>query len=398
MAAAAENKNKYFSILFSLIIFICMGTIYSWSVFRTAVENNFNVGAAESALPYMFFLLFDSFAVFAAGSYIDKYGPKIITIIGALIISLGWFLASFSSSILILTISYGVIAGLGNGIAYGGPIAITAQNFPKHRGVAVGLTLSGFGLSPFITAPAANFLIQKFGVIFTFRILALIFAVVIISLTSFLKVPETKNDFSKNNKINKIFKKDKRKILKNKKFYALWFVFFIASTIGLMTIAISAPAAEEMIKISPKTAAFYVSIFAIFNGIGRPLFGFLSDKLKIKNTAVISFSLIILASLLMIINNTANRMLFCTAFSIFWLNLGGWLAIAPAAVSNFFDNNNYSQNYGYLFTAYGIGGIIGNLYSGFIKDISGSYQLVFYPTLITAFIALIISIIFLKKK
>lgn len=399
MTTITKDNNKWIYIVFSIIIFMCMGTIYSWSVFRTAVEINFNIGATESAIPYILFLLCDSIGIFAAGNYIDKYGAKIIIIIGGILISLGWFLASYSSSILVLSLSYGIIAGLGNGIAYGGPIAITAKNFPKNKGLAVGLSLSGFGLSPFITAPTANYLIQKFGVMSTFRILALVFAVIIIPLASFLKVPTKKEDFLDRNKKNvEKLKKDNNQILKSKKFYIIWFLFLVASIIGLTAIAISAPAAKEIFNINSETAAFYIAIFAIFNGIGRPFFGFLSDKLKIRKTVVISFSLIIFASILMIMNNTANQMLFVIAFAIFWLNLGGWLAIAPAAVSHLFDSNNYSKNYGYLSTAYGVGALIGNIYSGRIRDLSGSYQAVFYPTLIIAVIALMISIIFLKNE
>ena len=99
----------------------------------------------------------------------------------------------------------------------------------------------------------------------------------------------------------------------------------------------------------------------------------------------------------MIINNSGSPLLYFISFAIFWLNLGGWLAIAPAATSYFFGKKNYSQNYGYLFTAYGVGAVIGNLFSGRIRDIMGSYQFVFYPTLIIAALGIIISLLFLKK-
>lgn len=392
-----ENKKRWLYIPLGLIIFMCMGTIYSWSIFRKPIEKAFNIGATESGLPYMFFLVFYALAMPFAGSYMDKYGPKLMTMIGGFLISIGWFISGYTSSITVLTISYGVIAGSGVGIAYGAPMAVAAKWFPDKEGLAVGLTLGGFGLSPFITAPAASWLIRNFGVFSTFKILGVLFALIITILALPLKFPEQAKLNSKKTTKNVNSDVKAKDMLKSRSFYALWLTFGIGTIIGLMAIAISGPVAEELINLNPQTASIYVSLFAIFNGIGRPIFGSLTDKFKAKKTAVISFSLIIIASLLMIINNSANPILYFISFSIFWLNLGGWLAIAPAATSYFFGKKNYSKNYGYLFTAYGVGAVIGNLVSGRIRDILGSYQFVFYPTLILAGLGILISILYLEK-
>lgn len=398
-ASVTENKSRWLYIPLGLIIFMCMGTIYSWSIFRKPIETAFNVGATESGLPYMFFLVFYALGMPFAGSYMDKYGPRVMTIAGGILISIGWFLSGFTSSITVLTISYGVIGGMGVGIAYGAPMAVAAKWFPDKEGLAVGLTLGGFGLSPFITAPAASWLIRQFGAFTTFKILGVLFLIIITLLAIPLKFPKIeKKKRKKKKEENSNLEIGPKKMLKSRSFYALWATFVIGTIIGLMAIAISGPVAEELINLDSTTASIYVSLFAIFNGIGRPIFGALTDKVKAKKTAIISFSLIILASFLMIINNSASPVLYFISFAIFWLNLGGWLAIAPAATSYFFGKKNYSQNYGYLFTAYGVGAVIGNLFSGSIRDILGSYQFVFYPTLIIAALGIIISLLFLKKE
>ncbi len=396
-ASVIENKSRWIYIPLGLIIFMCMGTIYSWSIFRKPIETAFNIGATESGLPYMVFLVFYALAMPFAGSYMDKYGPRVMTIAGGILISIGWFLSGFTSSITVLTISYGVIGGMGVGIAYGAPMAVAAKWFPDKEGLAVGLTLGGFGLSPFITAPAASWLIRSFGAFTTFKILGVLFVVIITLLALPLKFPESKKGYSKKKKQNSSLEIGTKKMLKSKSFYALWTTFVIGTIIGLMAIAISSPVAEELINLDSSTASIYISLFAIFNGIGRPIFGALTDKLKAKKTAVISFSLIILASFLMIINTSANPVLYFISFAIFWLNLGGWLAIAPAATALFFGSKNYSKNYGYLFTAYGVGAVIGNLFSGSVRDIMGSYQFVFYPTIFAAAAGIIIALLFLNK-
>jgi MFS family permease len=125
--------------------------------------------------------------------------------------------------------------------------------------------------------------------------------------------------------------------------------------------------------------------FAICNAGGRPLFGTLTDKITPPRAAVLSYILIIIASLLVYLNPTSVNM-YTIAFSLLWLCLGGWLAIAPAATASYFGTKDYARNYGLIFTAYGVGAIIGNLMAGAAKDILGRYVDVFpYVAVLSAF-------------
>ena len=396
MEASNSKKMHWLYIPLGLIIFMCMGTIYSWSVFRKPLESVFEISATLSGMPYMLFLVFYALSMPVAGGFIDKLGPRVITIIGGLVISLGWFLSSFATNIYFLMLTYGVLAGVGVGIAYGAPMAVAAKWFPEKKGLAVGLTLGGFGLSPFVTAPLANKLVESIGPFETFKILGIAFGVIITLLALPLKFPKRheKNDFdTKSTEVN-IKTKD---MLKTKSFYGLWSVYTIGTLVGLMAIGISSPVAEEIIKLDSQKAAMMVSFFALFNGVGRPIFGSLTDKFSPKKTAIFFFFFIIFISLIMLYVSKGQTILYGLAFAIFWLNLGGWLAIAPTATGQFFGSKYYSKNYGYLFTAYGAGAVLGNVLSGKIRDVFGSYRYVFYPTIAFAILGIIISIIYVKK-
>ncbi len=167
---------------------------------------------------------------------------------------------------------------------------------------------------------------------------------------------------------------------------------------GLMAIGIASPVGEEIVGLTSRQAAFMVSFFAIFNGIGRPIFGWVTDRYSPKWAAISSYVLIIIASLLMLIAGEGNSFIYGLAFAIFWLNLGGWLAIAPAATAIFFGDKHYSKNYGYLFTAYGVGAVFGNFISGRLRDLLGTYIYTFYPTAILAVIGIILAFFFLDKE
>jgi MFS family permease len=135
--------------------------------------------------------------------------------------------------------------------------------------------------------------------------------------------------------------------------------------------------------------------FAICNAGGRPLFGTLTDKLTPPRAAVLSYIIIIAASLLVYLNPTSVNM-YTISFSLLWLCLGGWLAIAPAATASYFGTKDYARNYGLVYTAYGVGAIIGNLMAGAAKDILGGYVNVFPYVAALSVLGIILAFLLLK--
>lgn len=394
------EKGRWLLVLFGIIIFLCTGAVYSWSVFRKPLEQMFNISATKSSLPYMLFLVCFAGLMPITGGFIDKYGPRIITLIGGIVIGLGWILAGMGNNITVLTLSYGLLAGGGVGIVYGVPLSVSARWFPDKKGIAVGLTLTGFGLSAFITAPLAAQFISLYGLLKAFIILGIIFFILIVSLSFFLSFPpsdwkpeEVKSSVKK---LNPAIDLNRAEMLRTTTFYALWIPYIIGTLAGLTTIGISVPVATEIIKMETSSAVKIVSLFALFNCVGRPLFGWLADRYKPRTAAVISFVIIFLASTGMLQAREGSSLLYILCFSGFWLCLGGWLAIAPTATALFFGVQHYAQNYGVMYTAYGIGAILGNLISGRLRDLMGSYIYTFYPTAILAIAGILIVVFWLK--
>ncbi|MGH4120777.1 L-lactate MFS transporter [Clostridium sp.] len=373
--------QRWVYVLLGIIIMMCLGTVYSWSVFRLPIEELFNIGSAQSGLPYMISLAFYALFMFLTGKFLDKYNPRIIISLGALLVALGWILSAYAPNIYILTITYGVIIGAGMGIAYGAPMTVVAKWFPEKKGLFVGLILIGFGLSPLITAPLARNLIENYGITKTFLILGISFGIIIPLLSYPFRYPsdsENKSLQTTSNTKENFNDTNTTKMIKSQSFKGLYFNFIIGTMIGLMLIGITSNVGVNLIKLSPKTVALLMTVFAIFNGIGRPIFGLLTDKFSSKKAMLISYGLIITASLLMLTANEGSLLLFTIAFSIFWFNLGGWLAIAPTATLAMYGTKHYSQNYGVVFTAYGIGAIIGVSTSGLLIDFFQNYHSIFY--------------------
>jgi nitrate/nitrite transporter NarK len=264
----------------------------------------------------------------------------------------------------------------------------------------VGLTIVGFGLSPLITAPLANQLIDAYTARPTLRILGIVFTLIILALSLLMKLPPkgwhprqqgaaataaSKPSYTAN-------------LFKSRSFYGLWLCYAIGALVGLTAIGISSSVGEEIIDINPTVAARSVAVFALFNGVSRPLFGWLSDRFKPHYVAILSYVLILIACVLMIKAEAGQVGTYLTAFSLFWFFLGGWLAMAPTITLRFFNPERYAQNYGIVFTAYGVGALIGTLLAGHIRDLFGSYTIVFYPMALLAMAGIAIACFLLRRE
>jgi len=400
------EKGRWILILLGLVINLCLGTIYSWSVFVSPLTAYFTkdlgqtVTANEILLPFSVFLAFFAIAMPFTGRYIDQYGPRNITIVGGVLTGLGWLLASFATSVPMLFILYGVIGGIGVGIAYGVPVAVAARWFPDRRGLAVGVTVLGFGFSAFFTANIAGWLIGAYGVMSTFRIFGIAFVILTVLLALPLKFPTagwTPRGWTPpapvpGQAVTCEFRR--AQMLKSQSFYGLWLCYFIGCLAGLMAISIAKPVGTD-VGIETGLATLLVGFFAIFNGFGRPVFGAITDRFTPRTTAMLSFILIALASLLLW--QFTGVVVYIVAFALLWGCLGGWLAIAPATTGCYFGTSDYPRCYGVVFLAYGAGAIAGPQLAGFIKTSTGSYLGVFPIVLVLAVIGLVVAFALLKN-
>ncbi|MBU1143361.1 MAG: MFS transporter [Firmicutes bacterium] len=358
-----QQQKHTLMILSSILMMLMMGTVYSYSVFRYHIEAEFQIRTFLSGFPYMTSLFFYALSMMISGRFLKPSRLLGFVFFGTLFISLGWLIAYLSSDFVIFVISYGVLIGTGVGMVYGVPIYMVQKLYPKKSGLMTGLILLGFGMSPLITAPLASVLIQNTSLNATFLIFGIMFLVIQLPL-SYLFILKEYTDF-------KSFVPDQIIHEKLKPFKRIYGLFVIATTIGLMMIGLSYQIGVVYYAFDARGVTISLSFFALMNGIARPIFGKLMDQKGFRFSVLLSLSLISLASIIGLLNQGEHIVLYVISFGLFWFNLGAWLAIVPATIKEFYGVKQYSKKYGVMFTAYGIGSILGTSISGTVMDILG---------------------------
>jgi len=365
---------------------------------KVFAEGAYNWAGTDALLPYALALLFFGFTMSFAGRLQDKYGPRLVATVGGVFVGLGMIIASFSEftaagNHLPLTLGFGVLTGMGIGLAYACATPAAVKWFhPSRRGLISGIVVGGFGLASVYTAPLTTSLIGSSGLAGTFRTLGIAFLVAIVVFAQLLKNPPTgytapvPAGFKEPPPTAAAATALKRvdytwqQMVKTPQFYLLWIMYAFAAFAGLMMIGVIAKVAP--LQLSPEDfakmaltgvlagASLLVVALAIGNGFGRPIVGIVSDKIgRVPSMIVVFLAQALLVGFLLPNAHTLTLLLVWSA--LIGAMYGANLTLFPAATYDFFGTKNGGVNYGIIFSAWGVGGALGNYAIGWIYDLSG---------------------------
>jgi MFS transporter, OFA family, oxalate/formate antiporter len=380
-------KNRWLVVIGALIVQICLGAIYAWSVFVNPLKEQFGYSTTQTQIIFSIGLATFALVMVFAGRWQDKVGPRKVAITGGIVLGLGYILGGLTGgSFLAIALTVGLIGGAGIGLGYVCPIAAGVKWFPDKRGLITGLAVAGFGGGAWIFAKLSSSLIASVGVLPTFVYLGMIFGVAVVIGSLFLVNPPEgyKPEGWEPKKVEASVSGEKvienytwKEMLKTKQFWFLWIMFVFGAAAGLMVIGNLKPFGV----FSGMTAAMAgsaVGILALFNAAGRIAWGWSSDKLGRTKAMFIMFLLQgIIMLLLMKMGSTA--LLLGIAAALVGFNFGGNFALFPSTTADFFGTKNIGVNYAFVFTAYGVAGIIGPILGGRVFDVTGSYLWAFIP-------------------
>ncbi len=381
-----------FAVFFALINLI-LGNSYSYSFIRPVIEKNYGINSALSGIPLIALLVSFCVLMFLNNRIVAKYGNITTFYIGLVVLAVGYIGSGFVDNIFLLTLFFGIISGAGIGILYSSTLIATGLWFPDKKGLAMGITTSGFGLSPLFVTFVFRQLINDYGLQKMFLILGTISTFLIFVIVTQIRLPP-KTSY----KAVSLEGQTTKEMVGSSLFWVIYSCFTIAMLSGLIVVGTTSPLAVEMLGISKSDTAYLVAFLALPNFFGRIFYGYLTSHFSLFKIGLFSFFLTVIASSCIALGLTTNLFSFLIAMIIIWSSFGGWLSLSPTAIAKFFGVKCYALNYGLTFTGYGIGGLIGIFVSSYIQIITGKYSSGFWLIAILSLVGMIIIHFFTSQK
>jgi MFS family permease len=403
--------------------------LYAWTVFTkllTDPDGNYQFTATQTAWIFSAGLATFALVMVLAGRWQAKTGPRLMTVLGGLLLGLGFVLGGFFGSTFWAQFFFiGVVGGAGIGLAYVVPIAVGVKWFPDKKGMITGLAVAGFGFGATIWVklagswfggllnsaevfglPPVQSVFLIYGVVFT--ILVLLGSLVMVNPPEDYQPSGWEPDDAPAAARLGGEEFSPGRMMRTPQFYAIWLVFASSAIAGLMVIyciqlfgldALEYRGVENAIVITGTAMAWY----AIFNGLGRILWGVISDRIG-RKAAIIAMSTFQGVIMLLLYHGFINFGLatgLVIGASFVGFNYGGIFALFPAITADYFGNKEVGRNYGWVFTAYGVAGITGPLLAGIFKDaaaMGASPKVWMTPFLIAGLACLLGALIMLFTK
>jgi OFA family oxalate/formate antiporter-like MFS transporter len=387
--------SRWWRVVGGLMMNLALGSLYAWSVFVAPLEKEFGWKRADTSQVFTWAVVVFAIAFILAGRLQDKVGPFFISLTGCILLTAGFLLSAQTTSLTYLIVCFGVIVGIGNGFGYATPIPVMAKWFPDKRGLAVGLAVAGYGGGSAIFGPMANlWLIPKYGWRTTFVVLGIVFFVMTLIGSLLLKNPPVgyrppgwaPAPAAKAAATTYEFRPGET--LRTPTFYFMWIAYALGTSAGLMVISQLVPFAKSMNIPTAALQTMTLVIGAAGNASGRIFSGWMSDALGRLNVLrlMIGISAVAMPILYLTGNNVA--LLYVMVFVVYWC-YGTQLSVNASTTSDFWGTKNAGINYGLLFTAWGVAGIIGPRIGGKLFDQYKDYKAAFYTAGVLAVVALV---------
>lgn len=359
---------------------LALGVLYTWSMFKGAIEKDFGWKGSQLNDPYALCCLVFAFSMILAGRCQDKLGPRVTATIGGLLVAAGFALISTTNSYGIWVIGFGVLAGIGIGFGYSSATPPALKWFPPNKtGLIAGIVVAGFGLAPLYLAPASDFLLRHFGLLQAMLFFGVLFAIIVCGLSQLLVNPPAGYSHAASPSTGEsaafpTLDLSTGQIIRTPLFWLLWVLYFIGAGAGLMVISsISGMAKKSM----GESAFIAVVVMAIGNAGGRLVAGILSDRIGRRWTLMLVLLIqaaLMFAAIPITSSSGGAKYLVVLVASFIGFNYGANLSIFPSLAKDLWGLKNFGMNYGCLFTAWGVGGFALSRLQQMLKASSGSFN------------------------
>lgn len=382
------NSNRWYIAIMGTLLQVVLGTVYAWSFFQKPIVAEYGWTNVQTMWIFSIAILFLGLSAAFGGMILPKYGPRKLASIGAFLYGVGYLISAYAmyiSSLPLFYLGFGVVGGIGLGLGYVTPVATASKWFPDKKGLITGMVVMGFGLGALVMSKliAPVFMNMADGNISrVFLYIAIVIMAVGIPAGLSIKNPPAgfvpKGYTPPEKCANGQDCEDKltiKKSLLSKKFLGMWLIFALNISAGIMFIGLQSPMMQDLLSMKDASmsaealavaGASLIAVSSLFNGVGRFLWGGLSDKIgRIQVFRLILGSQTLVFVFLMF---TSNPWLFGILVCYILLCYGGGFGTMPSYVLDVFHAKLMPVVYGVILTAWSVGGIVGPQLAAFIRD------------------------------
>jgi len=365
-ASRSLLANPWLQLAIGVICMACVANLqYGWTLFVNPIDAQYHWGRPRIQIAFSIFVFIETWLIPVEGYLVDRFGPRWVVIAGAILVAAAWVINSSASSLAVLYVA-AAIGGIGTGCVYGTCVGNALKWFPGRRGLAAGVTAAGFGAGAAITIGPISRMINASGYQHTFLVFGLLQgAIVFVMAWGMLVAPkqlvgarvranQTAHGYSP------------MEVLRSPVFWVMYVMFVLVATGGVTMAASMAPIAKdfkidkipvELFGLAMPALVFALSLNRIFDGVGRPFFGWVSDHIGRENTMAIAF-VIGAAALFGLSRIGANPVMFVLITALYFGVFGEIYSLFPATQGDTFGAKYAAANAGMLYTAKGVGALL----------------------------------------
>jgi OFA family oxalate/formate antiporter-like MFS transporter len=395
----SRAPNRWFQLIIGIVAMIMIANLqYGWTLFVPPLVAAHGWQTAAVQVAFTVFVAVQTWLVPFTSYIVDRFGPRLLVALGGVCVGASWLIDASATSLAALYAG-AAVGGVGAGIVYSTTVGNALKWFPERRGLAAGLTAAGFGAGAALTVIPISNTIAAHGYQTAFATFGTIQGIVVLVIALLMVAPPQTARVAEASGADMT----PAQMLATPAFYLLYVMFVLIATGALMFTAQLAVMAHDFhvasapVKILGFTGTVLpvtLALYQVFNGLSRPAFGALSDRIGRENTMFVAFTLQAIA-ILVLLRGATNPTAFVVLSGLTFFTAGEIYSLFPATSADLFGRRFATTNYGLLYTAKGVSALLVP-FGSIIAVRTGSWSAVFYAIVVFNLVTAVLAIAALK--
>jgi OFA family oxalate/formate antiporter-like MFS transporter len=382
MAVPATASTRWVQLVLGVIAMMAISSPqYVWTLFTKSFQDGLGATLADIQWTFSILIILQTWLSPLQGYLVDRFGPQLLIAVGCLMSGAGWITSAYVTSLIGLYFTYGLFCGIGTGIVYIGIIGLMVRWFPDRRGFATGMVAAGYGFGAIATTFPISSMMASAGYQHTLVVFGIILGLVGAAAALAMRMPQATDKLPAVAVMSSAKDVLPAEMLKTKVFWLMFFMMTMMSTGGLMIISQFASFSRDfgvakVVVFGLAALPLALTIDRITNGLTRPFFGWVSDRIGRENTMGIAFLMEACAVSAMVLMRD-NTLAFVLLSGVVFFGWGEIFSLFPSTLTDTFGTKSATTNYGFLYMAQGVGSVLGAPVAALIYAKAGSWLPVF---------------------